>query len=367
MTDAIIGPQEIFVTGPPETIDINVDMGLPGTPGGLWFFGHGIPKTENLPKPPKTYDVYFDIDTNNIWQYIKFPNNQHEWEHVHDFAVDETIIFDAVLEWLEEHDLEGQISTAVQDYMTENPGALGDLSDVDTTAAQEGMSLVLLAGNTWGGATLPSVADASTTTKGVVQLAGDLAGTAAAPTVRQATSTAAGKVELATTAEATAGTDTTRAVTPAGLKAVADTKAPALGTDDNYVTDAEKVKLANLSGTNTGDQDLSGYATTASLATQTINEKTGAYTLVATDAGKLVTLTLTVAAGLTVPANVFTAGQRVDLADRGTARVTVLAGPGMTVNPPAGGSLIMEGRYAYASLVFLSATEADLVGLVASA
>lgn len=34
--------------------------------------------------------------------------------------------------------------------------------------------------------------------------------------------------------------------------------APALGTDDNYVTDAEKTKLANLSGTNTGDQDLSG-------------------------------------------------------------------------------------------------------------
>lgn len=151
MTDAIIGPQEIFVTGPPETIDINVDMGLPGTPGGLWFFGHGIPKTENLPKPPKTYDVYFDIDTNNIWQYIKFPNNQHEWEHVHDFAVDETIIVDAVLEWLEEHDLEGQISTAVQDYMTENPGALGDLSDYLTTSAapeliRDTMGTALVAG-----------------------------------------------------------------------------------------------------------------------------------------------------------------------------------------------------------------------------
>ena len=35
-----------------------------------------------------------------------------------------------------------------------------------------------------------------------------------------------------------------------------------LGADDNYVTDSEKVKLSNLSGTNTGDQDLSGYSTT---------------------------------------------------------------------------------------------------------
>lgn len=40
-----------------------------------------------------------------------------------------------------------------------------------------------------------------------------------------ASETAAGKVELATTAEATTGTDTTRAVTPAGVKAVGDTKA----------------------------------------------------------------------------------------------------------------------------------------------
>lgn len=50
---------------------------------------------------------------------------------------------------------------------------------------------------------------------------------------------------------ATGGTD---ALTPADIGA-----APALGADDNYVTDAEKVKLANLSGANSGDQDLSGY------------------------------------------------------------------------------------------------------------
>lgn len=42
-----------------------------------------------------------------------------------------------------------------------------------------------------------------------------------------------------------------------------DGKAPNLGADDNYVTDAEKTKLANLSGTNTGDQDLSGKADTS--------------------------------------------------------------------------------------------------------
>lgn len=38
------------------------------------------------------------------------------------------------------------------------------------------------------------------------------------------------------------------------LQTALDAKADDLGADDNYVTDAEKVKLSNLSGTNTGDQ-----------------------------------------------------------------------------------------------------------------
>jgi hypothetical protein len=40
--------------------------------------------------------------------------------------------------------------------------------------------------------------------------------------------------------------------------------APALGADDNYVTDAEKTVIGNTSGTNSGDQDLSGLAPKAS-------------------------------------------------------------------------------------------------------
>lgn len=57
--------------------------------------------------------------------------------------------------------------------------------------------------------------------------AADIAsGTIAAARLPIATDVATGIVELATVAEAIAGTDTALAVTPAGLKGVADTKAP---------------------------------------------------------------------------------------------------------------------------------------------
>ena len=46
--------------------------------------------------------------------------------------------------------------------------------------------------------------------------------------------------------------------------------APALGADDNYVTDAEKTKLSNLSGTNTGDVSLAGTPDYISISGQTI-------------------------------------------------------------------------------------------------
>lgn len=48
-----------------------------------------------------------------------------------------------------------------------------------------------------------------------------------------------------------------------GLQDSLNARANSLGVDDNYVTDAEKTKLSNLSGTNTGDQtNISGNAAT---------------------------------------------------------------------------------------------------------
>ena len=292
-----------------------------------------------------------------------------------------------------------------------------------------------------------------------------------------ASATAQGIVELATVAETTTGTDTARAVTPAGVKAVADTKAAAshthgvtdltatgtrdattylrgdntwatpagggggvtdhgaltglgdddhslyaladgtrgafaapLGPDDNYVSDAEKAALhshpaviaqgataaaartaigAGTSSFSGAYGDLSGkptlgtaaatastdYATAAQGAKadsalqpatgQAINAQTGtAYTLVAADAGKLVTLTNASAGTLTVPGNVFTAGQRVDCIVAGAGMVTVV-GSSCTVNGTP--SLVSRAQYSAFTVLFTSATTAVVVGDLASA
>lgn len=84
-------------------------------------------------------------------------------------------------------------------------------------------------------------------------------------TVADATTTAKGIVELATTAETTTGTDTARAVTPAGVKAVADTKEAAGAA---ATAQAFAVQRANHTGTQSADTLTDGTTNKAFLATE---------------------------------------------------------------------------------------------------
>lgn len=96
---------------------------------------------------------------------------------------------------------------------------------------------------------------------------------------------------------------------------------------------------------------------------QAINAQTGtSYTPVASDAMKLVTLTNAAAITLTIPPNVFVAGDRIDFSQRGEGAVTTVQGSGMTLRSMPGMTLISEGQYASWTVRFLSATEADVVG-----
>lgn len=94
--------------------------------------------------------------------------------------------------------------------------------------------------------------------------------------------------------------------------------------------------------------------TEKALKTQAQNAQTGTtYTLVLTDADKLVTLSNASAITMTVPPNssvAFPIGTRVDLAQLGAGQVTVAQGAGVTINKPSTQGLKLVGQYSEATL-----------------
>jgi hypothetical protein len=98
-----------------------------------------------------------------------------------------------------------------------------------------------------------------------------------------------------------------------------------------------------------------------------INAQTGtSYTLVLTDAGRLVTLTNASAITLTIPANstaAFPVGTVIQLAQRGAGQVTTSPAGGVTRNA-FGGATKLAGQYAYATLTKIATDTWDLAGTV---
>ena len=93
----------------------------------------------------------------------------------------------------------------------------------------------------------------------------------------------------------------------------------------------------------------------------TANRQTASYQLDVSDADKLVEMNVVSANNLTVPANVFIAGQQILIAQYGAGQTTLVAGLGMTLRSNSG-KLKLTGQYSGATLVFISAIEAYVFG-----
>ena len=92
-----------------------------------------------------------------------------------------------------------------------------------------------------------------------------------------------------------------------------------------------------------------------------INAQTGTtYSLVAADAGKIVTCTNASAITVTVPASTFSAGQGVIIGQGGAGQVTLAAGSGMTLHTTT--TLKAKAQYARIAVMFDSASEGTVIG-----
>jgi hypothetical protein len=182
-------------------------------------------------------------------------------------------------------------------------------------------------------------------------------------------------------------------------------------TDKRYVTDAQLTVIGNTSGTNSGDnatnsqysglaaskEDVANkstsvttdqasntkypsvkavydwavglFATIANLALKTdklvvTNRQTASYTLVLSDADKLVEMNVGSANNLTVPLNssvAFPTGTQILLAQYGAGQTTIVATSGVTVRSN-GGKLKLNVQYSGATLVKIGTDEWYLFG-----
>jgi hypothetical protein len=182
-------------------------------------------------------------------------------------------------------------------------------------------------------------------------------------------------------------------------------------TDKRYVTDAQLVVVGNTSGTNTGDnatnsqysglaaskEDVANkstsvttdqasntkypsvkavydwavglFATIANLALKTdklvvANRQTASYTLVLSDADKLVEMNVGSANNLTVPLNssvAFSTGTQILLAQYGAGQTTIVATSGVTIRSN-GAKLKLNAQYSGATLVKIAENEWYLFG-----
>jgi hypothetical protein len=94
-----------------------------------------------------------------------------------------------------------------------------------------------------------------------------------------------------------------------------------------------------------------------------LSRKTDSYTLVATDNGQVVEMNKATANTLTVPSGVFTAGQQVLVTQYGAGQTT-LVGSGVTLRSD-GGKLKINTQYSSATILFISDTEAYVIGNLA--
>ena len=191
-----------------------------------------------------------------------------------------------------------------------------------------------------------------------------------------------------------AGTPTTKKVTATNLMTLAPVQSVAgrtgtvvLDADDisdasttnKFVTSTDITNLGNLSGTNTGDQDLSSYLQSVSAGDLTdgnfdgtaisgfdasINDQTGTtYTLVAGDNGKVVVLNNASAVTVTVPSGLG-AGFNCSFVQKGAGQVSFSAS-GTTINNRQSHTKI-NAQYGVASIVAYADNTFVLAGDTAS-
>lgn len=146
------------------------------------------------------------------------------------------------------------------------------------------------------------------------------------------------------------------------LKNVSD----GVGNDTPLKLATNQVEIGNVSYTELQFLDGVTSAIQTQLDAKTnkiiqFNNQIASYTLVATDVDKIVQMNVPTGNNLTVPASIFSAGQQIIISQYGAGQTTIVAGIGMTLRA-SGGYLKIATQYSLVTIIFISATEAYVIG-----
>lgn len=119
------------------------------------------------------------------------------------------------------------------------------------------------------------------------------------------------------------------------------------------------VEIASVTGLQTALNDLTSSINTKQDILAAVSTKTINYTLAATDTNDLIQASGTLT--ITVPANTFSVGARVDIANLGSGTITFAGSGGMTLQSKES-KVTVNKQFAAATLFFTSGTTALLIG-----
>jgi hypothetical protein len=130
---------------------------------------------------------------------------------------------------------------------------------------------------------------------------------------------------------------------------------------------AVTLSIDSTVATLTGTQTLTNKTLTTPVVTIAFNAQTAAYTLVASDASKLVTVSDTVSRTVTIPPSVFSAGQIINVQRIGSGAVPFAAGVGVTITSTGATSAAptLRAQFSAASIICTASNVFTILGDIA--
>ena len=139
-------------------------------------------------------------------------------------------------------------------------------------------------------------------------------------------------------------------------------------TDSDLISKGGATAWGTITGTLSDQSDLQTALDTKTNKLITTNRQTASYTLVLSDADKLVEMNVGSANNLTIPLNssvAFSTGTQILLAQYGAGQTTIVATSGVTVRSN-GGKLKLNVQYSGATLIKIAENEWYLFGDIVS-